>query len=202
MCIQNNLHCQHVLAAFNHGAHVFCEKPIATTAEDCWTLVKVCCHAVRVRAHVCASTHARQAQRASGLLFATGFVLRYTPLFEKLRDVLPLVGKVVTVEMDENLLPFHGGYIMTNWRRYTLLSGSHLAEKCCHDIDYICALLNDLPHRVYSAGSLASFTRENQPADEHTRSVYRMWSEQMGWEVRACCAHVCVKFLFGAHICR
>jgi predicted dehydrogenase len=70
-------------------------------------------------------------QHTPPLLFATGFVLRYTPLYEKLCEVLNSghLGRIVSVDMDEHLLPFHGGYIMCNWRRHTGPSGGHLLEK-------------------------------------------------------------------------
>lgn len=59
----NCAHKEHILAAFAAGKHVFAEKPLATAMEECRTI------------------HA--AHQQSGRLFATGFVLRYAPLYLK-----------------------------------------------------------------------------------------------------------------------
>lgn len=52
----NDMHAAHCLAAFAAGKHVFCEKPLAVTVQQCDEII--------------------QAQKASGKHFATGFVLR------------------------------------------------------------------------------------------------------------------------------
>ncbi len=41
------------------------------------------------------------------------------------------------MEFNETLDFNHGGYIMGDWRRLQRYSGTHLLEKCCHDIDLV-----------------------------------------------------------------
>ena len=42
VCVPNYLHKEVVLAAANAGKHVVCEKPLATTLEDCDEMIEVC----------------------------------------------------------------------------------------------------------------------------------------------------------------
>ena len=115
----NACHKEGILAAFKAGKNVFSEKPLATTIEDCREIY--------------------EAHRASGRLFATGFVLRYAPIYRKAKEILSsgMLGKLIAIDGNENIAPYHGGYIMCNWRRLTKMAGPHILEKCCHDLDLI-----------------------------------------------------------------
>src|SRR5206468_7637583 len=113
----NNLHCKHAVAALRAGKHVFCEKPLATTLDDCLAI--------------------RDAVHASGRQFVVGFTLRYSPFYREVQRLVAsgTIGKLISFEFNETLEFNHGGYIHGDWRRLTRLSGGHLLEKCCHDID-------------------------------------------------------------------
>jgi predicted dehydrogenase len=50
VCSPNHLHAEHTLAAFTHGAHVFCEKPMATSRDDCLRMIDAAGAAGRVGA--------------------------------------------------------------------------------------------------------------------------------------------------------
>jgi predicted dehydrogenase len=157
---KNYLHKVHCMAAFEHGKHVFCEKPLATTLQDCVDI--------------------REAWQASGKLFSTGFVLRHAPFYRKIKEILDSgkLGRIVSVEANETLMPAHGGYIMRNWRRHREQTGPHILEKCCHDIDILNWMLDSLPARVASFAGLDIFVPENKPNPSVGRA-YRMWS---AWE--------------------
>jgi predicted dehydrogenase len=47
-------------------------------------------------------------------LFSTGFVLRHAPFYRKIKEILDSgkLGRIVSVEANETLMPAHGGYIM------------------------------------------------------------------------------------------
>ena len=160
----NHCHKDDIAAAFEAGKHVFAEKPLATTVEDC----------------IAIDTMHRQRPE---LRFATGFVLRYAPLYRQVKQLLDegAIGDIVSVAASENITPAHGGHIMSCWRRHTHLSGSHLLEKCCHDIDLLLWFIGSLPVRVASFGGNDLFTSDREdllhkfkpPAGKE--SVYLAW---------------------------
>lgn len=139
----NNVHREQVVAAFEAGKNVFCEKPLATTLKDCVAI--------------------RDAWKKSGKLFAIGFTLRYSLHYLKLKEILDkgLVGDVISMEFNETLDFNHGGYIHADWRRMTKESGGHLLEKCCHDVDLVNWLLGSYARRVASFGGLDVFLPKN-----------------------------------------
>ncbi|MCA1810157.1 MAG: Gfo/Idh/MocA family oxidoreductase, partial [Lentisphaerae bacterium] len=140
----NACHHEHILAGFAAGKHVFAEKPLATSIEDCQEIY--------------------QAHRDSGLTFATGFVLRYAPLYRKVKEILDTgaLGRLVSIDANENITPGHGGYIMRNWRRFKQQAGPHILEKCCHDLDLLNWFCAALPSRVASFGGRNVFIPENE----------------------------------------
>ena len=84
----NAFHKQHILEAFSAGKHVFSEKPLASTLEDCKAIY--------------------DAHAAKNLLFATGFVLRYSPLYQKVKSLLESgkFGKLLSIEANENIAKY------------------------------------------------------------------------------------------------
>jgi predicted dehydrogenase len=143
VCSPNYCHKEHILASFAGGKHVFAEKPLATTIEDCVAIDK--------------------AHKESGLLFATGFVLRYSPMYRKAKSLLDsgIIGKAVSIEANENDRPEAGASIMTNWRRFKKFSGPYILEKCCHEMDLLNWYIGSLPSKVASFGGLNVFTEEH-----------------------------------------
>lgn len=139
----NSAHRQHVEAAFNAGKHVFCEKPLATSIEDCIAM--------------------RDAWRKSGRQFAIGFTLRYSPHYRKIKELLAdgVVGDIISMEFNETLEFNHGGLIHDNWRSHTKHAGSHLLEKCSHDIDLANWMVGCRTSRVASFGGTNFFIPEN-----------------------------------------
>ena len=144
----NVFHKQHILEAFAAGKHVFSEKPLASAIDDCKEIY--------------------DAHAASDRMFATGFVLRYSPLYQKVKSLLDSgdFGKLLSIEANENITPAHGGYIMRNWRRKSEISGPHILEKCCHDLDLIIWFCNSLPSKVFFCGTTNVFKEENRYLEE------------------------------------
>lgn len=159
----NCFHKEQTLAAFESGKHVFCQKPLATTPADCLAM--------------------RRAWKKSGCLFNIGFSLRYTPHYRAIHKLIAdgVIGDIVSLEFNEVLAFNHGGYIMGDWRRLTQHAGTHLLEKCCHDIDLANWMVNARAKRVASFGGLDFFVPENQRhmrrlgTDDEGRRAYRTW---------------------------
>ena len=139
----NAFHKEQILAGFKAGKHVFSEKPLATAIEDCQEIF--------------------EAHKKSNVKFATGFVLRYAPLYRKAKEIITsgAIGRVLSIDANENIAPSHGGYIMTNWRRHKEIAGPHILEKCCHDLDLINWFCDSLPSKVAAFGGLEFFKPEN-----------------------------------------
>jgi predicted dehydrogenase len=159
----NCFHKEQAVAAFKAGKHVFCQKPIALSLKDCLAM--------------------RDAQRRSGKMFTTGFTLRYSPHYRALRRLIEegAVGELVSFEFNETLDFNHGGYIMADWRRLRENAGTHLLEKCCHDIDLANWMTDSRARRVASFGGLDFFTPKNKRhiarlgKNAAGRSAYQTW---------------------------
>lgn len=153
----NSVHCEQVVYAFQAGKHVFSEKPLATTIGDCKKIY--------------------DAHQKSGKLFATGFVLRYSAFYRKIKELLDSgkLGEIISIEANENIPPNHGGYIMTNWRRHSSLSGPHILEKCCHDLDLINWFCQSLPSRVFAFAGRRFFIPENRKMEEKYPNAFKGW---------------------------
>jgi predicted dehydrogenase len=140
----NHLHREHAVAALQAGKHVFCEKPLATTLDDCLAI--------------------RDAWRTSGCRFVLGFTLRFSPHYRRIRELLDegVIGDPVSVEFNETLDWNHGGFIHRDWRRHRELAGTHLLEKCSHDFDLVNWFTASRVTRAASFGGLRLFTPEHE----------------------------------------
>jgi len=161
----NVFHARQAIAALHAGKNVFCEKPLATTFEDCLAI--------------------RDSVDKSGCVFAFGLVLRYSPHYQKVQELVASgqIGEVISFEFNETLGFNHGGYIFGNWRRNTTDAGSHLLEKCCHDLDLANWIMGSLPRRVASFGGRDFYLPKNAHhiarigPDSEGRQAYQTWAD-------------------------
>ncbi len=159
-------HREHIVASFDAGKHVFSEKPLATTIEDCKQIY--------------------DAHKRSDLIFATGFVLRYAPIYRKAKEILESgrLGRIISLAASENIAPDHGAYIMKNWRRLAKFAGPHILEKCCHDLDLLNWFTESIPSKVSSFGGLDLFKAENaglpDKFGEAGRKAFVGWHDPAG----------------------
>lgn len=142
----NAFHCEAILAALAHGKKVFSEKPLATTLEDCEKIIA--------------------AEKRSGISIMTGFVLRYSPLYRKVKELLAggTFGKIINISASENRETFGGGASMSSsmgWRRLRSMSGPYLLEKCSHDLDLLNWFAGGVPEKVSAFCGLNFFVPEN-----------------------------------------
>jgi len=162
----NSAHCEHVVAAFEAGKHVFCEKPLATTLDDC----------VRMR----------DAWKASGKRFLIGFTLRFSPHYRKIKALIDegVVGDIISMEFNETLDFNHGGFAHGDWRRLTRHAGTFLLEKCCHDIDLVNWMVGGRASRVASFGGLNFFVPANERHIERLGKNAKGKRAYMTWNSR------------------
>jgi predicted dehydrogenase len=139
----NVYHAHQAMTAMEAGKHVFCEKPLATTLQDCLDM--------------------RDTQNRTGLLFYFGLVLRHAWMYRQIKRLLDegTIGHVLSFELNETLQFNHGGFIHQDWRRSREVAGTHLLEKCCHDIDIANWIIGSRVARVASFGGLDFFVPDN-----------------------------------------
>jgi predicted dehydrogenase len=159
----NCFHAEQVVASFQAGKHVFCQKPLALSVEECMTMMR--------------------AWKQSGRMFNIGYTLRYSPHYRKIKELVAegRIGQVISMEFNETLDFNHGGYIMGDWRRKRENAGTHLLEKCSHDIDLASWIVGSRAGRVASFGGLDFFLPRNRerihevPARTDGKKAYCVW---------------------------
>lgn len=139
-------HVEPARRALEQGYDILLEKPVAPTQEETLAL-------------------AEAARRSDGTV-TVAHVLRYTPFFRRLKELLDQgrIGRLVTMQYTENIGYWHfaHSYVRGNWRRADQSSPMILA-KSCHDLDMMRWLAGAPCVQVSSFGELVHFRPENAP---------------------------------------
>ena len=103
-----------------------------------------------------------------GLKVIVCHVLRYTPFYSKIKEVIACgdIGRIISIEMNEHVWHGHfiNAYVRGKWRREEDCGSGFLLAKCCHDTDLMCWLNSTTdPKRVSSFGSRSQYIPENAP---------------------------------------
>lgn len=143
---QDQMHYHLAMQAIAQGYHLLLEKPAAPTPRQCLDIA--------------------EAAEARGVTVVVCHVLRYTPFFRLLKNIIDegRIGKIINivhVECVGNVHQSHS-FVRGNWCKVEDSSPMILA-KCCHDLDIVQWLLNEKCTRLHSFGSLSYFRRENMP---------------------------------------
>ncbi len=101
-------------------------------------------------------------------------VLRYTPFFRKIKEILDsgTLGNIISIDHTENIGNYHiaHSFVRGNWRNEKL-SSPILLQKSCHDLDLLCWLTGKSVRRIFSVGSLTYFRPENAPEKSADRCL-------------------------------
>ena len=139
-------HFEPAMLAISLHYDLLLEKPMAPTYEEC-AAIKEAALKNNVKVVVCT-------------------VLRYTPLFIKIKEIIDSgkIGKVVAINHEECVGNIHQShsFVRGNWGN-SEKSSCMLLQKSCHDLDLLQWLLNKKCKSIQSFGSLSYFTRENAP---------------------------------------
>ena len=137
---QDQMHVEPAISAMQAGYDVLLEKPMAHTLAGCVQLV--------------------QASERLGRVLQIGHVLRYSPFWRTLHDIVAsgVLGDIITVEHRENVAYWHmaHSFVRGNWRNKALSSPMILA-KCCHDLEILVWNLPAPVKRLSSVGSLLHY---------------------------------------------
>ncbi len=152
VCTQDKLHFEPTIMALEKGYHVLLEKPISPSKDEC---IKI----------------AGAAKKANKSLTIC-HVLRYTPFFKKIKELLDekVIGDLVSITHNENVGYWHAAhsYVRGNWRN-TEESSPMILAKSCHDIDMLLWLAGSNCEKISSFGSLRHFVKEKAPEGSTSR---------------------------------
>jgi len=162
----NHLHLEHIQKGLEAGVTIFAEKPIVANEEQTWKLAELI-------------------KKYGKDKVLVGLVLRYSKHARSIRKLMKeeALGKIISLEASEHIMPWHGGFFMRNWRRKTSYSGGFILEKCCHDLDFYSMIVGCRPIKVASFGGRNAFVAAQSPAlhGEIDLDVYQEYNLK-GWE--------------------
>jgi predicted dehydrogenase len=141
----DSTHAELATAAFNAGLHVLCEKPLATTVAGCERIL--------------------EAARRVDKKLEVGFVLRYVPFFQRLREVVGS-GALGAVHLIEASDYYRGGAsYFRRWNRLREVSGGLLVHKGTHTFDIINWIVGAKPLRAATFGGNDVFVPDPTKAE-------------------------------------
>ena len=142
VCISTypDTHYPFVKQALEAGCHVFTEKPLAETAEQCRELVELA--------------------REKGKALAVGYILRQHPSWIRFVEVARTLGKPLVMRMNLNQQSYG-----KDWETHkSLLSSISPVVDCgVHYVDVMCQMVGSAPTRVSGLGAQLS---DELPADK------------------------------------
>ncbi len=126
----SDTHADYACRAFEAGAHVFVEKPIAETVAD-------------ARRVVAAAT-------AAGRKLVVGYILRHHPSWSKLVELARGLGKPLVMRMNLNQQSAGEAWA---WHRNLMRGLSPIVDCGVHYVDMMCLMTGAAPLRVHGIGA-------------------------------------------------
>ena len=146
VCTQDRMHFEPVMQALEKGYDVLCEKPMSYDRTEL----------------IAMGEKARQ----TGRVLSIRHVLRYSPFFVKLKELIDsgTIGQLVSIQHIESVGYWHmaHSFVRGNWSR-SEDSCPMILAKCCHDTDILTWLVGSPCREVSSFGSLAHFNSAHKP---------------------------------------
>ncbi len=150
----DRLHYQMAMDALEIGYDILLEKPISPDPAEC----------IRIR----------DKAREKGCEVTICHVLRYTPFFVRIKQVLEsgCLGNIISINHSENIGNYHmaHSFVRGNWRN-SKESSPMIMQKSCHDMDLLIWLTGSRAKTISSFGELTYFKEENAPADSAERCL-------------------------------
>ena len=136
-------HCNIVLDAFDAGKHVFCEKSIGFTMEECYRMY--------------------QKHRSTGKIFFTGQQRLFDPRYIKAMEMIHAgtFGEINAIRTFWNRngdwrrsVPSPNLERLINWRLYKEFSKGLMTELACHQLQIGSWALRKIPEKVMGHGAI------------------------------------------------
>lgn len=130
ICTPDRFHEDTTIKALEKGYHVFLEKPMASSKEGCEKIIK-------------------KAKETNAILMV-GFVLRYSPLFAKIKELIQenKIGDIVSIKHSENMGYWVYAHSFARSKVYT--QSPAILQKGSHDFDLIFWYANANPKKISS----------------------------------------------------
>lgn len=124
ICTHHDTHADYCIRAAEAGKNVLVEKPLALTVEDCRRI--------------------GDAVEREGIRLFTAFKMRYYPMIQKARELIPEPLMVVMQMMDNRW--------GDTWANDPVLGGGNVYSQGCHSCDLLRYVAGSDPEEVYAAG--------------------------------------------------
>ena len=155
-----NLHCQIVLDAFDAGKHVFCEKSIGFTMEECFRIYKK---------HI-----------STGKVFFTGQQRLFDPRYIKAMEMIH-AGTFGEINAIRTFWYRNGDWRrevsssdlerLINWRLYREYSKGLMTELACHQLQIGSWALQELPVKVMGHGAI-TYWKDGREVYDNVSCIY------------------------------
>lgn len=146
ICTQDQDHYRQTMRALELGYHVLLEKPMSPLPEECIEM--------------------GEKAKQLGNVFSICHVLRYTPFFSRIKELLQsgAIGRLMTVQHNEYVGYWHQAhsFVRGNWGN-SMQSSPMILAKACHDMDILQWIVDSPCTYVSSYGALSYFRPENAP---------------------------------------
>ena len=154
ICLPDALHETAAIKTLEAGFHLMLEKPVASNLKGTLRVSK--------------------AARDSEKVVMLGYVLRFTPFFQTIRQIVQSgqLGEVVTISWRENVSSLHmaHSFVRGNWGN-TGCSSTMILAKCSHDLDLLGWLTGKSISSLSSFGNLQYFKLGNAPEGSPERCL-------------------------------
>lgn len=121
ICTWHDTHTPYAVAAAQNKKHIFIEKPLAMTVQEC--------------------TQIKEAVEKAGVKLMVAFKMRFMPVVRAVRELVPeplfLVGQMVDNRWGDE-----------NWAQKPVTGGGNVISQGCHTADLLCFLAGSRPRSV------------------------------------------------------
>ena len=153
VAVPNFRHAEVSIAAAESGKHVFCEKPMALTIDECDEMI--------------------QAAKANRVKLMVGHVLRYLPVFSKMKEIIDsgILGEPFSIYVSRL-----GGGSWGNpqsWRMKAAMCGGMLYELNVHELDYMRYICGDVDSVSALMGNYMQFDTRDYEDTAHVMLKFR-----------------------------
>ncbi len=137
----HGMHAAMAVQALRAGAHVFCEKPMSDSLEDCVKMLRA----------------AEQSDR----VFSVGFMFHFDPFVQKVKALIDggRIGRVV--HWSSRFATYNT--LLCSVTRHQAHTPYALIMDCIHDTDLLCWLTGRVPDRVFSSAIRAGELELSSP---------------------------------------